>query len=378
MGGYTMTGKTGFICDESYFWHDTGNGALFLRPGGWVESDIHSENPATKRRVKNLLERTGFIQELQQISPRLATRDEIETHHISSYVDKVKKLSDSSMGGDAGEHAIVGPGSYEIALLSAGGAITGVDAVMKGQVQNAYVLTRPPGHHAEKEKGMGFCLFNNVAIAAHYARETYGIKRIMIIDWDVHHGNGTENGFYHDPEVLFVSIHQEQSFPPNSGFVQNVGEADGQGFNINIPLPAGTGNAGYLYALEQLVVPIADQFKPELVLVSAGQDPSVFDPLAQMMVTAEGFGKIATVVKNIAERHCDGAMVVCHEGGYSSAYVPFCTLRVIEAISGLQSKVVEDPFQIAVEALPSNILANHQKDAVLQAIKVQSDFWKFA
>jgi acetoin utilization deacetylase AcuC-like enzyme len=124
-------------------------------------------------------------------------------------------------------------------------------------------------------------------------------------------------------------------------------------------------------------MPVADQFKPELVLVSAGQDPSVFDPLAQMMVTADGFGNIATVVKNIAERHCDGRMVVCHEGGYSSAYVPFCTLRVIEAISGLQSKVVEDPFQFAVEALPSNVLAEHQKDAVLQAIKVQADFWKF-
>ncbi len=166
---------------------------------------------------------------------------------------------------------------------------------------------------------------------------------------------------HNDPDVLFVSLHQEQSFPPNRGFVHQSGEGDGKGYNINIPLPAGTGNAGYLYALEKLIVPVANQFQPELILVSAGQDPSVFDPLAQMMVTADGLHKIATVVKQIAEQHCHGRMVVCHEGGYSSAYVPFCTLRVIEAISGLQSVVVEDPFQLGVESLPSNILADSSK-----------------
>ncbi|MFC7392957.1 class II histone deacetylase [Scopulibacillus cellulosilyticus] len=369
-----MTLKTGFICDESYFWHDTGNGALCLRPGGWVESDVHSENPATKRRVKNLLERSGFIKELKPIEPRTATREEIELNHVSSYIDKVKELSDTT-GGDAGDIAIVGTGSYEIACLSAGGALTGVDAVMNGDVQNVYALTRPPGHHAEMEIGMGFCLFNNVAIAAKYARKKYGLKRIMIVDWDVHHGNGTENAFYDDPEVLFVSLHQEFNFPPDRGLTQHTGEGDGRGYNINIPLPAGTGNAGYLYAFEKIIEPIAEQFKPELVLVSAGQDPSPFDPLAQMMVTAEGFGKIAAIAKNIAERHCGGRLVVCHEGGYSSAYVPFCTLRVIESISGLKSKVEEDPYQMVIDGLPSDVLAKHQKEAIDQIAKHHSEFW---
>lgn len=371
-----MTNKTGFICDESYFWHDTGNGALFLRPGGFVEADVHSENPATKRRVKNLLERSGFIHELKVIAPRSASKEEIAYHHVSSYIDLVKELSDAT-GGDAGIAAVVGTGSYEIALLSVGGALTGVDAVMKGQAHNVYALTRPPGHHAEKEVGMGFCLFNNVAIAAHYARKRYGLKRILIIDWDVHHGNGTENAFYDDPEVLFISIHQESNFPPNRGMIEDIGTDKGQGFNVNIPLPAGTGNAGYLHAIEQIIKPIANQFKPELVLVSAGQDPSPFDSLAQMMVTADGFRQIATEVKSIAEEHCEGRLVACHEGGYNAAYVPVCTLRIIEALSGLQSQVKEDPFQLGVASLPTNILADHQKHAVEKVIQTQSAFWQF-
>lgn len=371
-----MTKQTGFICHESYFWHDTGNGALFLRPGGWVETDIHSENPATKRRVINLLERSGFIKALKRIEPREATRAEVEAVHAVPYIEKVKKLSDE-FGGDAGMAAIVGVGSYEIALLSAGGAITGVDAVMSKEVDNAYVLTRPPGHHAKKEMGMGFCLFNNVAIATHYARMKYNLSRLMIIDWDVHHGNGTEDAFYDDDEVLFVSLHQELNFPPNSGLVDHVGDGKGKGFNVNIPLPAGTGNAGYLYAFKKVIEPLANQFQPELIIISAGQDPNAFDPLARMLVTAEGFGEMAHLVKKLAEKHCEGRVVASHEGGYSAAYVPFCTLRVIEALSGQKSKVEEDPFQLGLESLPTDVLFDHQKEAVEEVIKVQKEYWHF-
>ncbi|MFP7226150.1 class II histone deacetylase, partial [Priestia filamentosa] len=320
-----MGNKTGFICDESYFWHDTGNGALFLSPGGWIEADEHGESPKSKRRVKNLLERSRFIEELHVLKPRPATRKEVEWNHARSYIDRVESLSRTE-GGDAGELAIVGRGSYEIALLSAGGVISGIDAVMKGEVKNVYALTRPPGHHAERDKGIGFCLFNNVAIAAHYAKKEYNLKRILIIDWDVHHGNGTESSFYDDPEVLTISLHQEYNFPSNRGDVEDVGEDRGAGFNVNIPLPAGTGNAGYLHAIEKIISPIAEQFKPEIILVAAGQDASVFDPLAQMMVTADGFKKMAVAIKELAQQICGGRLVLCHEGGYSAAYVPICTL----------------------------------------------------
>ncbi|MDT3425803.1 acetoin utilization deacetylase AcuC-like enzyme [Paenibacillus forsythiae] len=369
-----MSLQTGFIYDESYFWHDAGNGVLGWRAGGWLEPDTYAENPATKRRLKNLLDRSGFIQELKSIAPRMATPEELALFHTPAYIGKVKTLSDQQ-GGDAGMMAIVGIGSYEIAQLSTGGALTAVDAVMKGEAANVYALTRPPGHHAERDNGMGFCLFNNVAVAANYAREQYGLKRILIIDWDVHHGNGTESGFYEDNEILFVSLHQEFNFPYNRGFVSHTGEGKGLGYNVNIPLPAGTGNAGYLYALEKVVGPIAERFQPELILVSAGQDASPFDPLSQMMVTAAGFGEIASYVKGMAERLCQGRLAVCHEGGYSTGYVPFCSLRIIESLSGKKSAVEGDPFQMGIQGLPTDTLFPHQKAAVDEVVKVQSEFW---
>lgn len=361
--------ETGFLCHENYFWHYTGNGAMMAPVGGWIEADAHAENPATKRRVKNLLERSGFINELKTLTPRMATREEIEWNHSVDYIDHVEELSKGT-GGDAGDLAMVGPDSYEIALLSTGGGLTAIDAVMNGEVKNAYALTRPPGHHAEKDKGMGFCLFNNASIAAQYARKKHGIERVLILDWDVHHGNGTESSFYNDPNVLFVSLHQEYTFPQGRGLVTDVGEGEGEGYNVNIPLPAGTGNDGYLYAFRELIVPIIDEFKPEFIFISAGQDASKFDPLGRMLVDAEGYKQMATILKELADKHCQGRLVALHEGGYSAAYVPFCTLKIIEGISGLESKV-KDPFpDMHVAPFYTN-----QKEAIDKAIKIQSKYW---
>ncbi|ASK62475.1 class II histone deacetylase [Virgibacillus phasianinus] len=361
---------TGFICDESYFWHQTGNGALMLNAGGWIQEDAYAENPETKRRIKNLLDRSKFIKELEQLEPRYATRADIEKNHAPDYIERVKALSEGG-GGDAGEHANVGPASYEIALLSAGGALTAVDAVMKEQVRNAYALTRPPGHHAKQTGGMGFCLFNNIAIAAKYAREIYGLKRILILDWDVHHGNGTESAFYADPDVLFISVHQENIFPKHRGAITYTGEGDGLGYNVNIELPAGTGNEGYDYTVEQVIEPIVNQFQPELILVSAGQDPSRFDPLGRMLVTAEGFYNMAAKVKALAEKHCNGKLVACHEGGYSTSYVPFCTLKVLEAFSGKRSQV-EDPFDLGYHEGP---VYQNQIEAIDKVKEIQRKYW---
>ncbi|TMN23259.1 class II histone deacetylase [Lentibacillus cibarius] len=366
-----MTEETGFVCDESYFWHQTGNGALNIRSGGWVQPDTHAENPESKRRVKNLLERSKFMNELKPIEPRSATAKEIELVHRANYIKEVRQLSEAG-GGDAGIHAIVGPDSYEIALKSAGGALTAVDAVMNDTVKTAYALVRPPGHHAEPGEGAGFCLFNNVAIAAKYARETYGLKRILILDWDVHHGNGTETAFYHDPDVLFISIHQENIFPKGRGSMTDVGEGEGEGRNVNIELPAGTGDEGYLYAFDHMIAPIVDQFQPELILVSAGQDASRFDPLGRMLVTAAGYYEMAKRVKSLAAKHCHGRVVACHEGGYSTAYVPFCTLRVLEALRGKRSQV-DDPFDQGYHEGP---IYPHQKEAVQRAIDLQSTYWE--
>jgi len=365
---------TGFIYDESYFWHDNGSGALHLASGGYVQSHIYGEDPETKRRFKNLMDICGLTPQLKSIAPEPATREDIELFHLPSYIDKVKELSDAN-GGDAGQIAIVGRGSYEIALLSAGGAMTAVDSVMDGNVQNVYALTRPPGHHAEAQEGMGFCLFNNVAIAAKHAKRKYNLERILVLDWDVHHGNGTEQAFYEDDSTLFISLHQDRLFPAERGYVEHTGEGKGEGYNVNIPLPAGTGNAGYMNAFEKIVGPIVDQFKPELIIVSAGQDPNFFDPLARMMVTADGFGRFANFMKNLAEKHCDGRLVLCHEGGYSAAYVPFCSLAIVEAISGIKTDV-EDPFMEGF-GCPVETLFPHEEDAVQAVIKQQSKYWKF-
>ncbi|AXH98346.1 class II histone deacetylase [Sporosarcina sp. PTS2304] len=364
--------KTGFIFDESYLWHDNGSGTLYLPSGGYMQTDVFVEHPETKRRVNNLLARCGLMKKLNQIEPRPATKEEIEYFHTTDYIEKVKQLSDTT-GGDAGDHAIVGRGSYEIALLSTGGALRAVDAVMEGEVDNVYAMTRPPGHHAERNKGIGFCIFNNVVIAAKYARKKYGLKRVLVLDWDVHHGNGTEQAFYDDPNVLFLSIHQHLSFPNNTGYKEDVGTGEGQGYNVNIPLPPGTGDAGYVHAFESIIEPIATEFKPELIIISAGQDPGMFDPLGRMMMTAEGFGQLTDIMLRIANAHCDGKIVFCHEGGYSNAYVPFCTLKIIERLSGIETDVT-DPYAAGAQGYPDKLYTN-QKEAVDEIIAVQQEYW---
>ncbi|HLR61757.1 MAG TPA: class II histone deacetylase [Lentibacillus sp.] len=365
-----MSAITGFICDESYFWHQMGNGALNKRSGGWIQADTHAENPETKRRIKNLLERSKYMDELHQIAPRSATREEIAMNHSTTYIDRIKELSDAG-GGDAGVHAIVGPDSYEIALKSAGGVLTSVDAVMEERVQNAYALVRPPGHHAEPEEGMGFCLFNNVAIAAKYARKKYGLKRILILDWDVHHGNGTETAFEGDSDVLFISVHQENIFPKDRGAITYTGKGHGEGYNVNIELPAGTGDEGYRYTFDHLIVPIIEQYEPELIFVSAGQDASRFDPIGRMLLTADGYFQMSKHIRRLADKHSNGRLIACHEGGYSTAYAPFCTLRVIEALRGKYSQV-DDPFDLGFHEGP---IYPHQKESVQRAVDIQSSYW---
>lgn len=354
--------NTAFICDESYFWHDAGNAALVLPPGGYIQPDGSAESPESKRRFKNLMERSGLYDKLQLIKPNPATEKQLQYFHTSAHIERVKHLSKSG-GGDCGVLANVGNGSYEIAVLSAGGAITAVEAVVKGKCDNAYALIRPPGHHAEAGQGMGYCIFNNAAIAAHYARKELGLQRVMVIDWDVHHGNGTEDAFYNDPSVLFISIHQEKYFPAGRGEIEHTGEGAGKGFTVNIPLPAATGDAGYIYALEQVVKPVTDRFKPELIIISAGQDANMFDPSARMMMTTAGYKKMTEILRKLAETHCGGKMVALHEGGYSTAYVPFCCHSVVEEMSGVKTDV-EDPFFIVYSTTPYNVLADHQKARV--------------
>jgi acetoin utilization deacetylase AcuC-like enzyme len=355
----------GIVVHEHYYWHDPGSAAGGRRPNGHtLEVSHHAESPETKRRFHGLLSATGYLDHLTQIRPRHAEVDEVRRFHTGGYIDRVRDLSVIGFG-DAGKEAYVGFGSYEIALLSVGGAIEATDAVMRGDVTNAYALIRPPGHHAEADRGTGFCLFNNVALAAMHARAERGVERIAIVDWDVHHGNGTQAAFYNDPNVLTISVHQDGRYPLHTGKLDERGDGAGLGANINIPLPPGSGHGAYMDMLDRVIVPALDRFKPELIFVASGYDAGGYDTMANMICYADTFRVMATAVQAAANRHCGGRLVATHEGGYSPFHVPFCGLAALEGFTGIPSNV-EDPYA-SLSRLPYQELQIHQASVIERA-----------
>lgn len=334
--------NTGLVWDERYMWHDTKSAAAFIPAGGIVQPDTHVENPSSKRRLHNLLEVSGTLEKLTSIDPRPATREELLRYHTEAYVDEIASMSENG-GGDAGELTPFGTGSFEIAKLAAGGVIEATDAVLDGTVDNAYALVRPPGHHAEADIGRGFCIFSNIAIAAMHAREVRDLDRVAVVDFDVHHGNGTEKAFLSDPNVLTISIHQDNFYPPDEGAVDDVGEGPGRGYNVNIPLPPGSGVGAYEAAFERVVLPALSAHDPDLVYLASGVDTGAIDPLGRMMLHSDGYRTLTQMLLESAAEHCDGRLVAAHEGGYSSAYAPFSGLAIVETMLGDKSDV-EDPF----------------------------------
>jgi acetoin utilization deacetylase AcuC-like enzyme len=355
---------TGFHWNELYAWHDTGSGAGFLSAGGLVEPERHAENPATKRRLRNLLDVTGLLEQTLDLKGRPAADEELLRVHDPAYLERIKSES-AAGGGDAGETTPFGPGGFEIAALSAGGALTAVEAVCRGEVDNAYALVRPPGHHAERGKGRGFCIFANVAIAVEHARSGMGVGRVAIVDWDVHHGNGTEHIFEEDPEVLVISIHQDSLYPAKSGLIEDIGAGAGRGATINVPLPPGCGDEAYLATLERVVGPAIEAFEPELIVIASGLDACFMDPLSTMMVTSVGYRRMTDFMVALARRTCGGRLVAIHEGGYSSAYVPFCGAAVVEGLLGADQSI-EDPFIFGFREVGYTHLLPHQ-EAVIDA-----------
>jgi acetoin utilization deacetylase AcuC-like enzyme len=241
-----------------------------------------------------------------------------------------------------------------------------IDAVMKGQVTNAYALVRPPGHHAERDRGLGFCLFGNVAVAIMRARQVHGLKRVATVDWDVHHGNGTQQAFYEDPDVLTISIHQDRLFPLRSGGIEENGSGAGEGRNINIPMPPGSGVGAYLAAFERVILPALRKFKPDLIVVPSGFDAGGTDPLGRMMVHSGGYRQMARLLMEVADEVCQGRLVLSHEGGYSATNVPYCGLAVMEQLSGITTNVT-DPWLPIMEEWGGQDLQPHQEAAIDRA-----------
>ncbi len=336
---------TGFFWDERCFWHAGGSYAYTLPIGGLVQPLAAGglpENPETKRRLKNLMDVTGLSRELDRRSAPEASSEDLLRVHPAAYLDEFKRMSDAG-GGELGRRTPFAAGGYEIATLSAGLAISAVDAVVTGELQNAYALSRPPGHHCLPDFPNGFCLLANIAIAIETAKARHGVNRVAVIDWDVHHGNGTEAIFYERSDVLAISLHQEGNYPLDTGAIGDRGRGDGLGFNINVPLPAGTGHTAYLAAMDRIVVPALERFQPDLIIVACGFDASAIDPMARMLATADTFRQMTLRLKAAAQALCGGRLVLVHEGGYSEVYVPFCGHAAIEALSDSVA-VAPDPL----------------------------------
>lgn len=359
-----MSGKpsTGFYWHERCFWHDLGAIGVFSARGEFLQPQPASESPESKRRLKNLLEVSGLIEELDVRKAPPASREDLARFHTGRYLDELE-AGDTTRGGDAGEGAPFTPGSLAAARQSAGLAIAAVEAVACGELANAYALCRPPGHHAEADRGRGFCLVGNIVLAVMRARARGQVGRVAILDWDVHHGNGQQWAFYDDPDVLTVSIHQAGNYPLESGFVEERGEGAGYGANLNLPLPPGSGIGAYRYAMQELVLPAIERFAPDLIVVACGYDACAKDPLGKMLLNSSAFAGMTRQIKALAERISHGRLVMIHEGGYSEGYAPLCGHAVIQALSD-SHVVAEDPQDNEIAAWAYQSLQPWQRELI--------------
>ncbi len=310
-------GTTGLVYDPRYLDHDMGAG--------------HPESPNRLRAIMQRLEQSGLAAELTRIAPRTVEDEWITLVHRPEYVEHLNREAPSSGRVSLDADTSMSPGSLTAAYLAAGGVLAGVDAIMVGQVQHVFCAVRPPGHHAEAGRAMGFCLFNNVAIAARYAQKRHGLQRVLIVDWDVHHGNGTQHSFEADPSILFFSTHQYPHYP-GTGRATESGTGAGESFTINVPMEAGEGDDEYRAVFQKVLVPAADAFKPELVIISAGFDAHRDDPLASMGLTEEGYAELTSIVSGIARQHCRGKLLSSLEGGYNLTALAASVERHIRAL----------------------------------------------
>jgi acetoin utilization deacetylase AcuC-like enzyme len=342
---------TGIVFDPRYFEHRTADG--------------HPESHRRLQAIYNAIDLTNGSQRMVRVEPRASTIKELELVHTPEYVARIASTETRPHTAlTADTHASAG--SFQAASLAVGGLFEAVEQVVSGHLKNAFALIRPPGHHAEKSRAMGFCLFNNIALAACYARRVMGLERVLIFDWDVHHGNGTQHIFENDPTVFFFSIHQYPHFP-GTGFFTEAGRGRGEGYTVNVPLPGGYGDGEYLMLVEKLLRPMALEFNPQLILVSAGFDIHRSDPLGGMRLTRNGLAALTRSVMQIAETCCSGKLVMTLEGGYNVKTVGGCFKATIDEMA---DRTVTDFAALARNANPKKV-----GYALKRCIKVQQRFW---
>jgi acetoin utilization deacetylase AcuC-like enzyme len=318
---------TGYVYDPIFLEHD-------LRG--------HPENRQRLEMTLRVLEDYGMLSRLTPIAPKPISSERLERVHTRPYVEQVQRLAQGG-GGHLDMDTYVRPTSFDAALMAAGGLIEATRAVLDTEVDNAFALVRPPGHHALSGRGMGFCLFNNVALAARYALTERGLDRVLIMDFDVHHGNGTQDEFEADPDVMYISTHQYPHYP-GSGHWRETGRADGDGSVVNVPLGGSVGDEGFAQIFRQVVVPAAWRFQPQLILVSAGYDAHWDDPLAHLYLTVEGYTAIGQALKDLAGELCDGRLVFTLEGGYHLEALAYSILNTFALLLGDRSWQLVDPL----------------------------------
>ncbi len=334
----------GYVYDPLYLEHATSG---------------HPESPARLQAVISHLEESGLLGRLSRIEPRDATTADLELVHSRDLIERVRVAAERGHAW-LDPDTYVAPRSYEAALRAAGGLLAATDAVLDGEVGSAFCLVRPPGHHATPTQAMGFCLFNNVAIAAAHALERRGLERVAILDFDVHHGNGTQDAFYSEPRLLFVSTHQ-YPFYPGSGSWSETGRDQGEGTTVNLPLPPGCGREEYLRCYREVGEPLLRRFRPQLLLVSAGFDAHFADPLAQELLDTRGYYEIAALLKSLADELCQGRIVCALEGGYDHTALAWSVRACIDALLG--NEFAQDPLGAAPAVSGPDI------DALLATVK---------
>ena len=318
---------TGYVYDPIYLEHD-------LRG--------HPENQQRLKTVMRLLEDHGTLRRLAHIPAVPITAERLERVHARRYIEHVHRVAQQG-GGHLDMDTYVRPASYDAALMAAGGLVEATRAVLEGQVDNAFALVRPPGHHALQDRGMGFCLFNNVAVAAHYALEESGLDRVLIVDFDVHHGNGTQDTFESDPKVMYISTHQYPHYP-GTGHWRETGRGAGTGGIVNIPLRGGVGDRGFARIFEEIVGPAAWRFQPQLILVSAGYDAHWDDPLANMLLSVSGYAGVARALTELAQDLCQGKIVFTLEGGYHLTALAYAILTAFAVLLNDTGEPLADPL----------------------------------
>jgi acetoin utilization deacetylase AcuC-like enzyme len=352
--------------------HDTGSGVFEQPPSPLLaEPELHPENAVRVLNMKAILERGPLAEHVRWRNGRHADPKELELVHDPAYVESIRTFC-ADGGGILTWSTPVSQRSWEAALAAAGTTLAATEAVLAGDADVAYALVRPPGHHAQPAQADGYCLFSNVALAAEHARRSGGVERVAVLDWDVHHGNGTQECFYDRSDVLTVSLHMRHGpwgpSHPQTGAPEEVGRGHGEGFNVNVELPPGAGDGAYVRAFEEVVVPIVDGFAPQLLLVACGQDANQFDPNGRQCVTMEGFRQLGSAARELAARHCEGRIVLAQEGGYARSYSAFCLHGTLAGVLGVEPGL-DDPCAY----LPDNPAhANRELAAVRSAL---SAYW---